>query len=115
MRQNRQFNMIPRKHKPLRRAGQSSRSAELRAWDRELKAYWIEQLLPTYCELRLDGCMGTFGIALAHSKKRRFIDTRQLYFTVAALCQKCHEFIEHGGHDEMERVILEVIAKRDNG
>ncbi len=63
-------------------------------------------------------CGGSFGLALAHSKKRRFIDTKELYFTVAYLCQQCHHFVEYGDkdnpgtHERMEQMILDVINAR---
>jgi len=60
------------------------------------------------CEI----CGDTFGQALAHSKKRRYIYTKEDYFTVCLLCQKCHTKIEHSGHENMEREILAIIARR---
>jgi hypothetical protein len=60
------------------------------------------------CEL----CFSTFGIAFAHSKKRRFIQTDEDWEEVALLCQPCHEKIEFSGHDLMYEAIRRIIANR---
>lgn len=62
----------------------------------------------TRCEV----CFGTFGLAFAHSKKRRFILTDEDWEQVALLCQPCHEKIEFSGHDSMYEAILDIISKR---
>ena len=87
---------------------QSTRSKQNAKWAVELKQWWIDNDMPQICEL----CGGTFGIAFAHSKKRRFILDRETYWTVALLCQSCHHDAEYGGHDRMERIILDIIANR---
>lgn len=78
-----------------------------RSWDRQLKEAW-RKLEIRNCEL----CGGTFGLALAHSKKRRFIQTREDYFEVALLCQSCHDNLEFGGHERMAEKIREIIRRR---
>lgn len=62
----------------------------------------------TRCEL----CQGTFGLAFAHSKKRRFIQTDEDWYHVALLCQPCHQQIEFSGHDEMFEAINQIINNR---
>lgn len=92
----------------------NQRTKDHRRWHKELVTWWAENDMPYHCER----CGGTFGLAFAHSRKRRFIDTRELYFEVAALCQKCHQWTEYGDkdnpgtHERMERLIKEIIAKR---
>jgi len=64
--------------------------------------------MPQVCEM----CGANWPLALAHSKKRRMITTREDYFTVALLCQTCHEQIEFSGHENMEQSVLDIIARR---
>lgn len=81
-----------------------------------------------YCELRLEGCMGRFGLAFAHSKKRNYIATepkeraREMREVVKA-CSACHHFIEHptreqleptgeNAHEYMYRIVTEAIKHR---
>ena len=87
----------------------NSRTKQHRAWHRELMAEWQTKGINS-CEI----CGDTFGQALAHSKKRRFIYTKEDYFTVCLLCQKCHTKIEHSGHENMEREILAIIEARND-
>lgn len=63
----------------------------------------------TRCEV----CFGTFGLAFAHAKKRRFIQTDDDWEEVALLCQPCHEKIEFAGHDKMYESVTKIIANRD--
>lgn len=98
--------------KPLNRVGKSSRSKQTAAWDRELKLEWAGKGI-TSCEVRLEGCMGTFGLALAHSKKRRFILTKEDYWSVVAACQKCHDRLDLDmNHEEMQKTVEGIINAR---
>lgn len=74
---------------------------------RKLKIQF-ERMGVTRCEM----CQGTFALSFAHRLKRRFITTEEELMTVALLCQKDHERIEHSGHDEMFRRITEIISNR---
>ena len=86
----------------------NARTKQHRAWHRQLMAEWNARG-QNGCEI----CGDTFGQALAHSKKRRFIYTKEDYWTVALLCQKCHRGLDEGSsHEEMEREILAIIARR---
>lgn len=58
--------------------------------------------------------MRTFGGALAHSKKRRDIYTREDYFEVVYACQRCHFIADNMTHEEMHELITGIIAKREN-
>lgn len=99
--------------KPLNRRGKSTRSGQTRQWDAELKEWWVANDMPRYCEIRLPGCMGTFGGALAHSEKRRYILTREQYFEVVFACQKCHDHIDLKlFHDEMKALVKRIINER---
>jgi CO dehydrogenase/acetyl-CoA synthase beta subunit len=62
--------------------------------------------------MRCELCYGTFGLAFAHSKKRRFIQTDEDWEEVALLCQPCHEKIEFSGHDNMYEAIRNIIDNR---
>ncbi len=85
----------------------NNRTKQNRKWDRELKAEWASKGID-----RCEQCFGTFGLSLAHSKKRRFIYTREDYWEVALLCQLCHENIEHSGHENMANEVRRIIANR---
>lgn len=65
------------------------------------------------CEARLDGCMGTFGIAPAHRNKREHYggDVEKLsdYNEWIACCQFCHQKIEG------DRELTEKVFKRLRG
>lgn len=91
----------------LRSRGKSTRSKQRQAWDRELKAEWAMKGID-----RCEQCYGTFGLSLAHSKKRRFIENKADYWEVALLCQTCHTNIEYSGHENMANVVREIIANR---
>ena len=78
----------------------------------------------TRCELKLEGCVGTFGLAFAHSLKRGKIPKDEPLRTeklmeVARLCIYCHNVIEYlpevdgkSGHVRMEEIILNIIKNR---
>jgi len=85
----------------------SNRSRERASWHRALLKEWATKGIDR-CEI----CGGTFGLALAHSLKRRFITTREQYFEVALLDQKCHERIEFSGHENMEAEVKRIIEAR---
>jgi hypothetical protein len=85
-------------------------------WAAELLEWLYDQGI-VRCEWRQ--CGSTFGVAPAHSVKRRFIGwSRELYFEAALLCTKCHAFVEYGDrrhrgtHRRMRRLIRTVIAGR---
>lgn len=83
-------------------------------WHNQLKMEWQTKGI-NCCEL----CGSTFGQALAHSKKRGHIQTKEEYWEVALLCQQCHHDAEYGNknepgtHERMYRIITEVIARRE--
>lgn len=88
-------------------------SKKHRAWDRELKAEWVRLGRPQYCEIRFEGCMGAFGLALCHSMKRRFIQTKEQYWEVVAGCVKCHQTLdEKMSHEEMKTTVNKIREER---
>lgn len=60
-----------------------------RPFHRALAKQWAANPIE-YCELRFPGCVGTYGLAPAHSRDRRDIKTRDEFFEVVAACEKCH-------------------------
>lgn len=57
---------------------------------------------------------------IAHSMKRRFINTKELYWEAIKVCRDCHNFIEYGTkddpgtHERMRRLVLEIRERRNN-
>jgi preprotein translocase subunit SecA len=68
----------------------------------------FERMGITACEI----CSSTFALSFAHRLKRRFITTEDELMTVALLCQKHHEEIEHSGHENMFDRITKIIEQR---
>lgn len=69
----------------------------------------FERMGLTACEV----CGGTFALSFAHRYKRRFIHDEKELATVALLCQKHHEELEHSGHEKMFEGITRIIEKRN--
>jgi len=100
--------------KRLTAVGKSSRAAERTRWATELKM-WFATLGIDNCELRFTGCVGRLGLALAHSKKRRFIYDRETFFEVIAACVKCHERLDNDmSHEDMELTVKRIIENRSS-
>lgn len=84
------------------------------AWHRELSRHWQANPI-SYCEIRFDGCFGTYGLAPAHSRKRRLIENKEQYFEVVAACLHCHRILdEKMSHEAMEIKVKEVIKNRES-
>lgn len=64
-----------------------------RTWHRKLANDWRHNPI-TYCEVRFNGCFGTYGLAPAHSKDRRDIHTEEDFREVVAACAKCHWILD---------------------
>ncbi len=100
--------------KSMNKRGKSTRSTERQKWHKELLADWQSKGINS-CEFNYDGCMQTFGQALAHSKKRRFITTKEDYEEVGLACIKCHEKLDLVlSHEEMEAEVKRIIESRGN-
>jgi hypothetical protein len=90
----------------------NARTRERSKWRRELSAYWQQNPITT-CEVRFKGCWGTYGLAPAHSRKRRKIESKDQYFEVVAACLYCHRKLdEQMSQDEMEATVKQIIANR---
>lgn len=78
--------------KKIGKIGEANRKA------REMIADQCEALGLDFCEIRLPGCMGTFGIAPAHKHKRVWYkgnpELLADYNEWVAACQACHDKIE---------------------
>lgn len=80
-------------------------------WERKFRPLLkkrFESLGVTRCEK----CSGTFALGFAHRLKRRFINCEVELQICALLCSKCHETIEHSGHDAMFKEVTLLIANR---
>lgn len=98
--------------KPMNRVGKSTRGQQHRDWHRELMAEWVGKGISS-CEFHYHGCMRTFGLALAHSRKRRFITSKEQYWEVGLACVKCHEVLDNWmSHEEMEAEVKRIIQRR---
>ena len=62
-----------------------------------------------WCELHLPGCNGMF-LAWAHSRKGRNITD---WMEACRADQHCHALIESMPEDEMHRLVVEAIQKRN--
>lgn len=81
-------------------------------WQRELSEYWQANPIET-CEVRFEGCWGTYGLSPAHSRKRRKIENKEQFFEVVAACQFCHRTLdEKMSQDEMEQIVKTIIVNR---
>lgn len=100
--------------KPMRVRGASTRAKQVAAWHKELHAEWQLKNI-NHCEFGYDKCMRTFGLALAHSKKRRFITDKEAYWEVCLACVKCHEWLDNVlSHEQMEAEVKRIIRERDD-
>ena len=97
------------KRSPIKRSGK--RTAKRRAINQRLKKLW-EAAGITSCELRLPGCLGSWAMGAAHSKKSRFLITDEDWMEAALSCCKCHETIEAWSHEEMHKAVTDAIARR---
>jgi hypothetical protein len=66
----------------------------------------------TRCELRLPGCLKTWALTWAHSKKSRFLITEEDWMEAALCCVACHEKIEAMSHELMHKKVTEAIERR---
>lgn len=71
-----------------------------------------EALGITSCELKEEGCLRTWALSWAHSKKSRFIVTDEDWMEAVLACPHCHAKIEAMSHDEMYAKVTEAIARR---
>lgn len=67
----------------------------------------------TSCELNYDKCWINYALGFAHSRKRRNLKPYELTICILT-CNSCHDKLEIMSEPEMERIVLETIAKREN-
>ncbi len=89
-------------------------SKKHRPWARELSEYWQRRGVIEWCEVRLTGCFGRYGLSPAHSKDRDEIDNKAEFFEVVAACKRCHDHLDQRmGKDERLELVRELIEKRE--
>lgn len=89
-------------------------SKKHRPWARELSQYWQKRGVIEFCEVRFPGCVGTYGLAPAHSKDRGDIHDKETFFEVVAACSECHFHLDREmSKEERLRIVKEVIANRE--
>lgn len=89
-------------------------SRKHRPWHRALAKKAV-QVPITYCEARFPTiCVGTYGLAPAHSKDRRDIHTQEDFEECIAACERCHFHLDREmPKDERLRLVKDIIANRD--
>ena len=116
--------MKAKKSQPIRKDERTESWLPVR---QELEEWFIGESI-TECELKLPGCMRTFGLAFAHSLKRRFISPpknildndaweqyRKIWREVVLACQYCHSIIEAYGEKKepkMSTAVRDCIKRR---
>jgi hypothetical protein len=98
--------------KGLSPIGKNTRGQQHRDWSKELHADFSKLNIHS-CEVRHEKCMPTFGLGLAHSRKRRYISSKEQFWEVVLACVKCHEWLDNVlSHKEMEQTVKTIIAIR---
>ena len=83
-----------------------------RKWGRELSQHWQSKGVLQYCEIRLPGCFGTYGLSPAHSKDRDEIHTREDFFEVVCSCNYCHQYADQKMAKEDRVELFKAIIQR---
>lgn len=99
----------------LKKSFKKMRSKKVDEW-KALRTSIYEELATlgvNSCELRLDGCLGSFALGLAHSKKRMHIKTSEEMREVVLACTACHDHIENLPKQQMEDIVKLTILKRN--
>jgi hypothetical protein len=92
----------------------TSRKRQHNTWQRRLSQHWQQNPI-THCEVRFEGCYGTYGLAPAHSKDRGDIHTESDFGEVVAACQHCHCYLDHKmSKDERLVTVKEIIQRRES-
>lgn len=113
---------INRSSKPLKSKTKLKSSTKLKPgkktkdWS-NLRKVLYEELAEkgiTSCELQYENCTGRVFPSLAHSKKRRFIESDLEMREVIFACVGCHEKIEYLPKEEMYEIVIGIIKSRNN-
>ena len=97
------------RRKPMNKAG--ARTLKRRRMNQKLKAI-LGPLGITSCELRMQGCLGSWALSMAHSRKSRFLTDDEKWMHACLACHACHDKAEAMSHEKMFEVVSEAIAKR---
>ncbi len=95
----------------LRRNGK--RSLKRLAMNARLKKRHAEHGWPQTCELRLAGCLKTWALSWAHSRKSRHLITEEDWMHACLSCAACHEKVEAVTHSEMFMLVSDAIRARE--
>lgn len=77
---------------------------------KELKKVFEEKGVTT-CELNYSKCWRKSALGFAHIAKRRELGIDEMKSVVLA-CNPCHEIIERKPHEEMRKIISDIITAR---
>ncbi|HUD75274.1 MAG TPA: hypothetical protein VMQ76_09405 [Terracidiphilus sp.] len=95
---------------PMKRRGKRTILRE--KMNAKVNILW-EQLGINSCEIRLQNCMGRFGLSHAHSRKSRDLRTESDWMECAAACSWCHHILDFEmSHDQMYKAVTDAIARR---
>jgi hypothetical protein len=89
------------------------RTIKRRAMNLRLKKMFLEKGYQQTCELKLEGCLRTFALSWAHSRKSRFLTDDEKWMHACLSCCSCHDKAEAMSHDEMFKLVSGAIEKRD--
>jgi len=78
-----------------------------------LKKMFLDRGLPQTCEIKLEGCLRTFALSWAHSKKSRFLIEDSDWMEAALACPHCHGKIEAMSHEQMFEHVMKAIKARN--
>ncbi len=100
---------------PLRQKTRiKAKGKKTKEWEeaRKLLTKAFEKCNITSCELKREGCTGSYFTTWAHSKKRRYINSYSELLEVGLLCISCHTYAESLPKEEMYILITDIIKNR---
>lgn len=111
-------------NKPLKRGGKIKPGKSIKKVGKKSKEWskarkeLLEDLeilgIEKTCEVVYDGCLGSMFLTLAHSLRRRKIETEDELKQVIYACSQCHEKLDALPQEETERIVKEIIRNRNN-
>lgn len=63
------------------------------------------------CEVKYD-CCDNRALGFAHSRRRKYIFTKEQMEEVVLACQRCHALLDAREHDETESIVKRLIRSR---
>lgn len=109
-----EFHPMPKTFKAKKESKPLGAGKKTKEWGsarEDLKKIFAENGI-TQCELNYDDCWINNALSFAHAKKRRHLTKDDLKLVVLA-CQPCHAIIEELPESEMEKVVMNIIERRD--